>query len=150
MTYLENNDILYDLQHGVRKFRSCESHQLRTFRLLWYLWIIINHLIGYHTLAFCINSNTMVYKKHSTLDPRLSVRPYTNSCCKRNTSQYSTSYIYRSPGYGIGAYFIYHVHKWLSRIIYRDIKAQYHCLKLQQDSFSSTMGGRLVNGLPSR
>ena len=25
MTYLENNNILYDLQHGFRKSRSCES-----------------------------------------------------------------------------------------------------------------------------
>jgi hypothetical protein len=29
MTYLENNNILYDLQHGFRKSRSCESQRLQ-------------------------------------------------------------------------------------------------------------------------
>jgi hypothetical protein len=29
MTYLENNNILYDLQHGFRKSRSCESQLLQ-------------------------------------------------------------------------------------------------------------------------
>ena len=29
MTYLENNNILYDLQHGFRKSRSCQSQLLQ-------------------------------------------------------------------------------------------------------------------------
>ena len=94
---------------------------------------MLNHLIRYHTLAFFINSNTMVYKKHSTMDPRLSVRPYTNSCCKWNISDYSTSYISCSSGYCNWPYLISHLHKLLSRIIYRDIKTQDDCLRFQQD-----------------
>ena len=59
--------------------------------------------------------------------------PYTNSCYKWNTFQYSTSYIRCSPGYRIKTFLISHLHKLLSSIIYRDIKTQDDCLKIQQD-----------------
>jgi hypothetical protein len=34
MTYLENNNLLYDLQHGFRKSRSCESQLLQLIQEL--------------------------------------------------------------------------------------------------------------------
>ena len=94
---------------------------------------MVKQLIGYNSLAFCINSNTMVFKKHSTLVQSLSVRPYTNNYCEWNICQYSTSCICCCTGYRIGTYFISHIQQWFSNIIYRDIKTQDDCLRLQQD-----------------
>ena len=93
MTYLENNHILYDLQHGFRKSRSCESQLLQLIQEL------------------AKNNNKNIQTDLIIMDLFL-------------------IYINDFP-----EYLLHSKLRLLAddSIIYRDIKTQDNCIKLQQD-----------------
>ena len=176
MTYLESNNIVYDLQHGFRKSRSCESQLLQFIQELAKNnnknmqtdLIIIDFAKAFdkvphrHLLLqyYGIQENTLLWIQAFLSDRTQTVVvngissnpvPVTSGVPQGTVLSPILFLIYIND---FPEYLSHSIKLRLftdDSIIYRDIKTQDDCLKLPtRTRFSSTMGGRLAYGLPSR
>ena len=124
MTYLENNNILYDLQHGFRNSRSCESQLLQFIQELAKNnnkniqtdLIIMNFAkafdkvphrrLLYKLKYYGIQENILLWIQAFLSDSTQTVV----------VNGISSNTVPVTSGYCIGTYIISHLHKRLSRI----------------------------------
>ena len=116
--------ILYNLQHGFRKARSCESQLIdfiqelnsRNNQNIQTDLIIMDFAkavdkVPHKRLLYKLQYYGIKLNKHSQMDTSISLRPHSNSSTQRHIIYISTSHLRTAPGHCPGAHTLHSLHK---------------------------------------